>query len=316
VKFDEHFVIHCLLYVLSVFLLPILTIGIIRKVKARLQNRIGPPLFQPLYDLVKLCRKGETISETMTWVFRSTAAINIVVLLLLSAFIPWLTFKPLVPGADLFMIIYFFALTRMFTVLSAMDAASAFGAFAASREVTLALLVEPAGILSLAALGALSHSSDLAVIFALSNAALMGNIGIWLLVGTAVMLSSLVELSRMPIDDPTTHLELTMVHEAMILEASGRNLALIEFAHFLRMSVLFGLASQCFLRAIPQFWQASSLVQGVASVAGVLLCAVGVGVFESVAVKLQWKKVPEFIAYSLTMALLASLIAVGGGLVQ
>jgi formate hydrogenlyase subunit 4 len=316
VTFDQHFAINTALYVICLFVLPFLTIGVIRKVKATLQNRIGPPLCQPLYDLIKLCRKGETISQTMTWIFRSTAVINIGVLILLAAFIPWLTFKPFVPGADLFLVIYFFALARLFTVLSAMDAASAFGAFAASREVTLALLVEPASVLSLAALGAISRTSDLNVIFSLSNPALISNPGIWLLVGAAVMLSSLVELSRMPVDDPTTHLELTMVHEAMILEASGRNLALIEFAHFLRMSVLFGLASQCFLRAIPQFWHATALVQGLASVASIVACAVAVGVFETIAVKLQWKKVPEFIAYSLTMALLASLIAVGGGLVQ
>lgn len=314
--FGEQFAIQFVLYIVCLFVMPVLTLGTIRKVKARLQNRVGPPILQPMFDWIKLLRKGETISQTMTWMFRSTTAINLAIMLILSAFIPWLAFKPFVPGADIFMVVYFFALARMFTVLSAMDAGSAFGAFAASREATLSLLVEPAGVLSLAAIGALSHSSDFNVIFSLSNAAVMNYTGLWLLVGTAVLLSTLVELSRMPVDDPTTHLELTMVHEAMILEASGRNLALIEFAHGVRMAVLFGLASQCYLRAVPAFWSATPVVQGLASVGGILACAVAVGVFESIAVKLRWTKVPEFIAYSLTMALLAALIAAGGGLVQ
>jgi formate hydrogenlyase subunit 4 len=305
-----------LLYAVCVIVMPALTLGTIRKVKATLQNRIGAPLLQPMFDWIKLLRKTETISETMTWMFRSTAAVNLAIMVLLSALIPWLSFKPFVPGADIFLVVYFFAAARMFTVLSAMDAGSAFGAFGASREVTLSLLVEPAAVLSFAAIGALSHSSDFNVIFSLSNMTLMNYTGVWLLIGTAVFLSSLVELSRMPVDDPTTHLELTMVHEAMILEASGRNLALIEYSHNLRMTVLFGLVSQCFLRAIPAFWTTTALVQGIASVAGIFACSIAVGILETVAVKLRWRKVPEFIAYSLTMALLAAMIAVGGGLVR
>lgn len=303
-------------FAICVALMPFLTVGIIRKVKARLQNRLGPPMLQPLYDFLKLTRKGETVSGTVTWLFRSTAAINVSVMFMMSALIPWLSFKPVLPGADLFLVIYFFAFARFFTVLSAMDAGSAFGAFGASREVTVALLVEPATVLSLVAIASLSHSSDLNFIFSLTNIALASNPGVWLLVGTAILLSSLAELSRMPVDDPTTHLELTMVHEAMILEASGRNLMLIEYAHSLRMSILFGLASQCFLRAVPQYWSAPPVVQGVLSIAGIIACATAVGGFESASVKLQWKKVPEFIAYSLTMALLAVLIAVGGGLLK
>jgi formate hydrogenlyase subunit 4 len=303
-------------FVASVFLMPILTIGVIRKTKARLQNRIGAPILQPLFDLMRLFTKTETLSSTASWIFRSAAAVNVAVMLILSATVPWLTYKPEVPGADLFLVIYFFALARMFTVLAALDTGSAFGAFGASREVTLALLVEPATVVSLSALAALSQSSDLNLIFASSNRMLEHNPVIWLLVGTSLLLASLVELSRMPVDDPTTHLELTMVHEAMVLEASGRNLALTEYAQGLRMSILFGLVAQCWLRAVPGFWDMSQLVRAVCSVAGILVIALCVGVFESVAVKLQWRKVPEFIAYALTMSFLAALIALSGGLLR
>ncbi len=120
----------------------------------------------------------------------------------------------------------------------------------------------------------------------------------------------------MPVDDPTTHLELTMVHEAMILEASGRNLALIEFTHALHMTILFGLSAQCYLRAFPSIWTAGPIVQAVSGFAGIFLVAIAVGIFESIAVKLQWRKVPEFIAYSTTMSLLASFLAIAGGMLK
>jgi formate hydrogenlyase subunit 4 len=302
--------------VASVLCLPIVTLGTIRKVKARLQNRIGPPLLQPLFDLIKLARKGETISDTTTWLFRSSAVISLSNMLLIATLVPWLCYKPVCPGADIFLIVYLFALNRLFTILAALDTGSPFGAFGASREATISMLVEPATILSLVSLGVLAKTSDLNVIFSMGNSELINQPGIWLLVGTAILLSSLVELSRMPVDDPTTHLELTMVHEAMILEFSGRNLCLIEFSHALRMSVLFGLSAQCFMRSVPVVWQMNLLSQGTLNVVTLLLIASGVGVFESLAVKLQWQKVPEFIAYCLTMSLLAGLIAVGGGIIR
>jgi formate hydrogenlyase subunit 4 len=230
--------------------------------------------------------------------------------------VPWLCYKPLIPGGDLFLIVYLFALSRMFMILASLDAGSAFGAFGASREVTLAMLVEPATILSLASLGALSHTSDLNAIFSFDNLALRDLTGLWLSVGTALILASMVELSRMPVDDPTTHLELTMVHEAMILEASGRNLALIEYAHALRMSISFGLAAQCYMRAIPEIWEMNAWAQAGINLAMLFLIACGIGVFESVAVKLRWRKVPEFIAYCLTMSLLAGMGAIAGVIIK
>ena len=233
-----------------VFFVPLLLLGTIRKIKARLQTRVGAPVTQPLWDVIKLLRKGETISGVATWIFRSTAAVNLVVILIVAAIVPWTSIKPVVPGADFFLVVYLFALSRFFTVLSALDAGSAFGGFAASREVTIALLVEPAIVLCLAALGCAAHTSDLSVVFSMGPLAPVTQPSIWFLAGCALFLSSLVELSRMPVDDPTTHLELTMVHEAMILENSGKNLALTEYASCLKMAVMLGLCGQCFLHAV------------------------------------------------------------------
>lgn len=296
----------------SLIFTPVLVLGTIRKTKARLQNRIGPPLLQPLFDVLKLCRKSETLSKTMCGVFRLSSVICLVDMLFIAWIVPWSGLQPGAPSADLFLVFYLFAMARMFMLLGALDSGSAFGAFGASRDATLALLVEPAALLGFVSLGAVTGSSDLQEIFAFSNSHLSNCPGIWLLVGAAVLLASLVELSRMPVDDPTTHLELTMIHEAMILEASGRNLALLEFTHALRMTILFGLSSQCFIRAIPSIWTAQPAVQAASGLAGIFLIAIFVGIFESISVKLQWRKIPEFIAYSLTMSLVAALMAIGG----
>lgn len=307
---------HWIFFLLSVALLPVLVLGTIRKTKARLQNRIGPPLWQPFYDLVKLAHKGETLSLTMCGVFRLSSIVVFADILVLAWLTPWLCFKPWAPEANIFMLVYLFALARMFTLLGSLDSGSAFGAFSASREATLGLLVEPAVLLALVALGIFFGSSDLRVIFSLSSVSTFVSSAIWIAAGLAIFFSSLVELSRMPVDDPTTHLELTMIHEAMILEASGRNLALIEFAHALKMCIFFGLASQCFLRAIPQFSTFNIYAQGGLNIAGLLGLAMFVGLLESLTVKLQWRKVPEFIAYILSLSLIASFTAIGIGAIK
>ncbi len=299
-------IVTSVLFVLCIFWLPLVTVGIIRKTKARLQGRIGASVLQPFYDFVKLWKKGETVCETVSWMFRSSVAINASAMLVLSVFVPWLSFKPVVAGDDLFLVLYLFALMRFFTILMALDPGTAFGAFGASREACLSMLVEPSLFISLAALGQSVHTSSLSAIFSFANTGHLAAVPIWFSVGVSLFLGSLVELSRMPIDDPTTHLELTMVHEAMLLENSGRNLLLAEFAHGLRLVVLYGLSVQCFLHVLVCVLPLTSLWLGVLSLGGIFLLGVLTALIESVSVKLQWKKAPEFIAYGLTMSLLAA----------
>ncbi|MDP3508672.1 MAG: NADH-quinone oxidoreductase subunit H [Candidatus Melainabacteria bacterium] len=307
-------ILETLAFIATFLLLPPLLIGIIRKTKARFQNRIGAPLLQPYFDLLKLLSKGETISKHTSWIFRSTAAINVSLLIILAFLAPWTSLRPFNLGADLFLVIYLLALTRFFTVLSALDAGSAFGGFGASREVTLALLVEPAVILCLAAIGSVSQTSDLGIAFSFDNVALINQPGLWFIAGCGLFLASLVELSRMPADDPTTHLELTMVHEAMILENSAANLALVEYAHFLKILILLGISSQCLLHAIPFFWHTNQLVLALFSIFSIMILAVSIAVIESVAVKLRWTKLPEFIAYSVAMSIFCVFIALSKNL--
>ncbi|PWU03609.1 MAG: hypothetical protein C5B53_00235 [Candidatus Melainabacteria bacterium] len=306
-----HLILQYCLFAFAIFILPPSLLGLIRKVKARLQNRTGAPIWQPILDLAKLLQKRETVSNTASWVFRFAAATNASLALYLAVVLPWISPRPYAGPCDLFMVIYILAAMRFFTILAAMDTGSAFGAFAASREATLSFLVEPAAVLSLAALAIPSQSSDLIVIF--SNS-VDHYPALWLLSGTAFLLASMVELSRMPIDDPTTHLELTMVHEAMILEASAGNLALFEFANAVKLAVLFGLTSQCYLHALLNLGTVSPFANVCLSLGSLLAVAAGVGAFESVAVKLYWRKAPEFIAYALTLALLACIVTLGASL--
>lgn len=290
--------------------------GVLNKTKARFQNRIGAPVLQSFFDFIKLARKQETLSDTATWLFRVSSALNISYVLIVATILPWMCFKPPASGADLFLVVYLLAFSRLLTILAALDTGSSFGAFAASREATLAILVEPAVVLSLVSLGLIAKTSDLNVVFSFANSQLSAQPAVWLFAGTGILFSSLVELSRMPVDDPTTHLELTMVHEAMIIESSGKNLALVELAHAVRMTIFFGFTVQCYMRIFPAVWHLSTLSQAIINISGIIALAVILGIFESLSVKLQWRKVPEFIAYCLSMSLFASLIAIGAGLIQ
>ncbi len=306
-------IIKSLIFSICTFLLPLITIGVIRKIKARMQNRIGASIFQPLFDVVKLLRKNQTISETTTWIFQVSTAFNAAAILLVACCVPWLSFKPNGPADDLFLVVYVLAAIRFMSILSAMDTGSAFGAFGASREAYLALLVEPAMFIALAALGLLVQSSSLNVIFDYSHCSSVYDVPVWLAAASGLFLVSIVDLSRMPIDDPTTHLELTMVHEAMILENSGKNLALIEYSHLLRMTVLYGLVAQCLLHAATYLWHFNQGTLAFLSIVGII-CMAGVTAFiESVSVKMQWRRNPEFIAYALTMSLFAAAGSLIGG---
>lgn len=284
--------------------------GFINKCKAHLQGRVGSPLSQPLLDIIKLFQKHEVVSELSSWVFRGSALINFVVLLMLAVIVPWLSFKPEIAGADIFLVVYLLGLLRFMSVLAALDAGSVFGGFGASREVTVAILVEPAIILALVSLGSLENTSDLVQIFSFKNQPLTQQSGIWVLSGLSLFLASIAELCRMPVDDPTTHLELTMVHEAMVIENSGPNLAFVQYGYSIKLLVLLGLSAQCFLHAIPNAWTWSSLNRGLADVAiiGLLLFLVALG--ESTQVKMRWTKLQEHLAYAVVLGMFGAFLAV------
>jgi formate hydrogenlyase subunit 4 len=230
--------------------------------------------------------------------------------LVLAASAPWIAPKYVFSPCDVFFLLYMLTAYRFLVLLLALDTSSPFGTFAAGREAALSFLAEPAAILSLASLAVRAHTSNLNLIFAQSTP---DGAVLWFISGSAFLLASLVDLSRMPIDDPTTHLELTMVHEALILEGSGRNLALLEASTWIKLSILLGLSSQCYLHALPQIYLCGPFALAGASFIALFSVAVALGIFESLAVKLHWRKAPEFIAYALTLTFVASIIALGAG---
>jgi len=299
------------LFVFSILLLPGIVIGIIRKVKARCQNRLGAPLFQVYFDLIKLLRKSETISRDSSFAFRFVPAFNLSIVLLVACFLPWLSFKPVIT-CDIFLAIYLLATYRFFSIIASLDSGSAFSAFGASREATLSVLVEPAIIISLTSLCFMHRTTDLSSVFMFQSEGISAGAA-WALAGIALFICSLIEMSRMPIDDPATHLELTMVHEAMILENSGPNLALVEFGNALRLVVLFGLSAQCLLHSLSTFVDLTSTALALLSILFLIALALVTALLETVMVRLQWRKAPEFIAYGLTMSMLCGMAALFAG---
>ena len=293
---------------LNLTIIPLLLIGIIRKTKALMQTRIGPPVLQPFYDIAKLLRKGETISETASWIFRWTPGIVLSIAAIVALLVPWAS--PLLPAnwataTNFLLIIYLLALGKFLGMLSALDTGSAFGGIGASREATISLLVEPAMMIGLGALAVGAGSTDLHTIFSLPMHPLIA-----LLIAATLLLTALAELSRMPVDDPTTHLELTMVHEAMILENSGRNLALIEYATALRSCVFFGLPTQVLLNCWPGFHHLPLLTRYGASLTALFLLGISVAIAEGVMVRLKWRRVANFLAAAIVISIFAALLAV------
>lgn len=292
-----------LLYLVNILIVPPFLMGFVRLVKARLQNRQGPSLLQPWWDIGKLMRKGETVSETTTWLFRAAPILNVAVVVGAAMMIPWLGISPPVPG-DFFLVVYLLALGKFATSLAALDSGSAFGALGASREAAVSVQAEPALVLSLGALAAHAHASSFSALLAPGQSGPQTVILVTLIVA-ALWLVITAELSRMPFDDPTTHLELTMIHEAQILENSGRSLALVEFAVALKTTVLFGLLGQVLLIAWPPLSPATAYLVSL----GLILAAGAVmAMTESVLVKLRWRRIPNLMSFALTAGALACLV--------
>jgi formate hydrogenlyase subunit 4 len=299
-----------LIWALNLVLVPLLLVGVIRKVKAAMQNRIGSPVLQPFYDAAKLLRKGETISETASWVFAWSPRVGLAVALGVALLAPWSGAPPpAAPGwTDLLLLVYLLGVGKFFAMLAAMDTGSAFGGLGASREATLSLLAEPVIVVGLGALALGAGTTDLAQVYASPVSPVVA-----LLVGGALVVAAVTELSRMPIDDPTTHLELTMVHEALILESSGRNLALTEVAVALRTCVFLGLAAQTLLRAWPVYLELALPARYGIGLLALFGAGVLLAVAEGVLVKLNWRRAPNFVAFGTALSLLAALVAAANG---
>src|SRR2546427_5377754 len=285
-------------------------VGLIRKVKATLQCRRGASTAQPYYDLLKLFQKDVVVSSNASWIFTATPYILFASTLAASLLVPLFVSKvPLSFAGDIITVVYLLALGTFFLILAGLDTGSACGGMGSSREAIVASLTEPAMILSIFAVGLTAGSTNLSTI--VHKTALLEGIVTdpppHLMALAALFIVTLAETGRVPVDNPATHLELTMIHEAMVLEYSGRYLALIEWASALKLLVFFALLGNLFLPwgvAVAATPVALTLALG-SLLLKLAVIAVVVAVLETRVAKLRLFRVPELLSVSFVLALLA-----------
>jgi formate hydrogenlyase subunit 4 len=296
---------------LVLVLAPLLT-GFVRKVKARLLRRQGPSLIQPYRDLLRLLRKEVVLATGASWLFRVAPYLIFAATWVAAALVPTFATGLLFSwSADLIAIIALLASARFFLALAGLDVGTSFGGIGASREVMIASLAEPAMIMivfTLALLAGSTQLSSVAEFMLVSNVGLRVSLGLALV---ALIMVAIAENARIPVDNPATHLELTMVHEAMVLEYSGRHLAMIEAAAALKLLLYVSLLGCVF---VP--WGMAASEAGLAAIATgmaayVLKLAAGgflLALFETSVAKMRVFRVPEFLGAALMLGLLGTLL--------
>lgn len=278
-----------LAHLAAFLLLPPLLLGVINKTKAAFAGRVGPPLLQPYYDLGKLWRKGSVFSVSTTWVFKAGPVVGVATAVLAAMLVPVAGHAPLSFEGDAILFAYLFGLGRFFTIAAALDTGSAFEGMGGAREATFSSLAEPALFFGLLVLGRLAHSLSLQAMLAgghwppRSAASLV-------LVMAALFVVLLAENSRIPFDDPNTHLELTMIHEVMVLDHGGPALGAVLYGASLKLVILAALVVEIALPAVGNPWMAWG-----ALLTGLLAVAVGIGVVESVMARLRLVHVPSLL---------------------
>jgi formate hydrogenlyase subunit 4 len=289
-------IIHYTIHVLVALTLPPLLLGVIARTKAVFAGRVGAPFFQPYYDLFKLFRKGSVFSTTTTWVFLAGPVVGLVTAAIALLLVPLVDLPGQEPGSpisftgDLILLAYLLSLGRFFTASAALDTGSAFEGMGAAREVTFACLAEPALFLGMLVLAKLSGSLNLSAMldsvklapqWATAGASLALVLASWFVV-------LLAENCRIPFDDPNTHLELTMIHEVMVLDHSGPAFGMILYGAALKL-FLFGalIVRIAFPLATGYPWLDWPIFVG-----GMLAVAVAIGAVESTMARLRLTHVP------------------------
>src|SRR6185312_388801 len=293
---------------LVLLLAPLLT-GFVRKIKARLLRRQGPPLLQPYRDLIRLMRKEVVLAESASWLFRAIPYLIFAATWVAAALVPTFgTGLMFSCSADLIVIIALLGLARFFLALAGLDVGTSFGGIGSSREVMIASLAEPAMLMivfTLALIAGSTQLSTMAGFLVSSEVGLRVSLGMALI---ALIMVAIAENARIPVDNPATHLELTMVHEAMVLEYSGRHLALIDLASELKLLLYISLIACLFVPwgLVPSGAELGLLAIGlVAYIAKLAIAGFLLGLFETSIAKMRVFRVPEFLGAALMLGLLA-----------
>lgn len=291
-----------------------LLVGFVRKIKAQILRRQGPPVIQPWRDLVRLLRKEAVLAENASWLFRAAPYLILALTWVSASLVPVFAVNlPMAGAGDLIVIVALLASARFVLTLAGMDIGTSFGGIGSSREAMIGAMAEPAMmmvIFTLALIAGSTQISHMAEIMASSQIGLRVSIGLALV---ALMMVALAENARIPVDNPSTHLELTMVHEAMVLEYSGRHLAMIELAAALKLLLYVSLIGSIFtpwglagVQAVGG-WGAS-LCGGMIWIVKLLGAGVALAVFETSIAKMRVFRVPDFLGAALMLGLLATLL--------
>ncbi len=291
---------------------PLFFLGVINRTKAVWAGRRGAPVLQPYYDFIKLLGKSEVISSTTTFVFKIAPSINVAAVLIALLLVP-------VPGigsfihfqGDFILFAYLLGLSKFFTVLAAMDTGSSFEGMGASREATFSTIVETAFFILIGSLALLTKQTSFHDVFIMLNPSVAYTAVVKLLLVVSLFIMLLAEGCRVPVDDPNTHLELTMIHEVMILDYSGPDLAYIMYASALKMVVIATLAADLLLPTGMQYAPALALFASV-----LILFFLFIGLVESSIARLRMSHVPQFLflmtALSLTAFAVSAFFLRGG----
>jgi len=295
--------INALIHTLVVLLLSPLLIGIIIRVKSRFAGRRGAPLVQPWRDIWRLLRKDLVISHTTSWVFFVGPVLGVVVPVLAFLFVPLGAFPAAISfEGDFILWLYLFALARFATAAAALDTGSSFEGMGAAREVTYASLAEPVLFFCLLVIARLSGSLSFNGMFGADIAAMWPTAGVsLLLVALCWMLVLLLENARIPFDDPTTHLELTMIHEVMVLDHSGPLLGLVHWGAAMKLMV----SGALLVRVILPFSTGHPGFDIALFALGMILLAALIGVVESVMARFKLPRIPQIMVGAILFAFFA-----------
>ncbi|MFT4129293.1 respiratory chain complex I subunit 1 family protein [Labrys sp. (in: a-proteobacteria)] len=305
----ESLAIQALQMFLVLCLAPLVT-GLVRRIKAHLLRRRGPSPFQPYRDLLRLLRKEVVLADNASWLFRVTPYAIFAATWVAAALVPtFATGLQFSWSADLIVVIALLGSARFFLALAGMDIGTSFGGIGASREMMIATLAEPAMIMIVFSVALLAGSTQLSYL-----AGFMVSVGLRVslaLALIALVMVAIAENGRIPIDNPATHLELTMVHEAMVLEYSGRHLALIELSASLKLVLYISLIGCVF----APWWLAPAgapagayLIGAIVYFVKLLLAAALLAVFETMVAKMRVFRVPDFLGAALMLSLLGALL--------
>ena len=300
--------IDTIFHVVLVLAMPPLLLGVIGKTKAAFAGRVGAPFLQPYYDLARLMKKGIVLSDSTTWIFRAGPVVTLAATLFAALLVPLGKHPaPVSFEGDMILFAYLFALGRFFTTTAALDTASSFEGMGAAREVSFSCLAEPTLFFALITLTRLSGTMSLTPMLQHVTLPVWMATGaslILLLAGLFVVL--LAENCRIPFDDPNTHLELTMIHEVMVLDHSGPYFSCVLYGAALKLYLLGAL----FVNIALPFASGNAYLDWVVFAAGMLLLAIAIGVVESVMARLRLIRVPQLLVAALILTAFSLVLVV------